>query len=160
MRHRLLFASLVVLVFAVLGDAHAFVPPVASIAQSVAADNASDRCADGPLQGLPTLFNSTGLGTTPAKVTLPTGSTDPANGVCLRVRIFNPSSTATISWKPVVTGATAPTSGNMTADYASTGATPIPPGGSSTVSLQLGRDLYVVASGASTSVNVTSYLIQ
>lgn len=107
---------------------------------------------DGPLQGLPTLFNTTALGTDPVKVTLPSG------GSCVAVKITNPSATATISWKTIVSGGTAPVAANMTADYAATGASPIPPGVTEFIQLQPGRDLYVVASAAATSCNATSFL--
>jgi hypothetical protein len=132
-------------------------PPVVAVAQHVAADTSSERCGLGPLQGLPTLFNSSVLTTDPVKVTLPTTS---SATVCIKVKITNPSTTATISWKTVVAGATAPLAANMTANYASTGASPILPGAVEIITLQPNRDLYVVASAAASSVNATSFLFE
>ncbi len=122
-------------------------------------DTASERCTLGPLQGLPTFFNTTALTTTPVKVTIPAGP-DGTPVACIRVKLVNGHATNAIAWKDVVLGATAPTSGNMTADFASTGASFIAAGGTEFITLQPNRDLYVVASGASTSVNATSFLMQ
>jgi hypothetical protein len=143
-------------VFVALGSPAQALPPVVAVAQNIAAQNAAERCGLGSLQGLPTSFPSTTLGTTPVKVTL--AST--AAAVCIKVMISNPSTTATIAWNTVVSGATAPTAGNMTADYAATGATPVFSGSQQIFAIQPGRDLYIVASAASTSVNATSFVIE
>lgn len=118
-----------------------------------------ERVGFGPLEGLPTLFNKTDLSTTAVKVTLPTlpaGGNDPLPTTNVKVKITNPSAAATIAWTLVKRGGGAPT---ITADYnATTGGSPIVPGGVEIFSIPADKDLYVVASAAATSINVTSFL--
>jgi hypothetical protein len=120
-----------------------------------------ERSGFGPLEALPTFFNTTTLGTTPVSVTLPTRPVMAGNTVTppsignIRIKIVNPSAAATIAWTVVKAGAAAPT---ITADYAATGGSAIPPGGVEYFVIPTNRDLYVVASAAATSCNVTSFL--
>ena len=120
-----------------------------------------ERSGFGPLESLPTFFNTTTLGTTAVLVTLPAKPIMAGNTVTppsignIRIKIVNPSTTATIAWTVVEQGAAAPT---ITADYAATGGSAIPPGGVEYFVIPTNRDLYVVASAAATSCNVTSFL--
>jgi hypothetical protein len=111
------------------------------------------RTGLGALQGLPTFFNSTAQGTTPAKATI----VNAAAGQAVRAKVCNGDASNVLAWSIVVKGATAPT---ITADFAATGASPIFAGICEFIPLQGDRDLYVVASGASTEVSVTSFIVQ
>jgi hypothetical protein len=123
-----------------------------------------ERSGFGPFETLPTFFNTTTLGTTPVKVTLPTppimagnAATPPTIGN-IRVKIVNPSTTATIAWSIVKLTNPATAAPSITADYAATGGSAIPPGGVEYFVIPAARELYVVASASSTSCHVTSFL--
>lgn len=107
----------------------------------------------GALQGLPTFFNSTAQSTTPVKATIVNASSSQA----VRAKICNGDESNVLAWSIVVEGASAPT---ITADYAATGASVIYAQHCEFIPLQGDRDLYVVASAASTEVNVTSFIVQ
>lgn len=120
-----------------------------------------DRSGYGPLPGLPTLWNTTTLSTTPVLVTLPTTGIPPARaqGV-VKLTILNAHATNSVAYTwvkraPDGTSA-APT---ITADTAVTGgillltANPV-----ATLTLPADVDLYVVASAGSTTAQVASVL--
>lgn len=117
------------------------------------ANDFDQRTGLGPLQGLPTYYNDTTQTTTPKKATI----VDAAAGQAVKVKICNGDTVNTLAWSIVVEGAAAPT---ITAAFASTGASIIFPSSCEFVSIQGDRDLYVVASGASTEVNVTTFIVQ
>jgi len=121
----------------------------------------NDRSGYGPLPGLPTIWNTTTLSTTPTLVTLPTTGIPPAlaNGV-VKLTILDAHATNAVAYRWVKRAAdgtsVAPT---MTADTGANGAillTTAWPG--ATLTLPADVDLYVVASAASTTAQVASVL--
>ncbi len=114
------------------------------------------RAGLGALEGLPVFDNDTAQGTTPAIVTIATPPT--GQGGIVKVKITNPNATANLAWTIVNAGAAAPTAVTMTANFAATGASPVLAGSTEWFEIQTGRDLYIVASAAGSSFNVTSYL--
>lgn len=153
MRTRFLVAFFAALVVGIAHDAIAFTPPVAAISQSLVADTVSERCGLGPLQGLPTYFNSTSQSTTPVEATI----VNAEETQMVRAKICNGDAANTLAWSIVVEGAAAPT---ITAAFGATSASIIFAGRCEFVPLQGDRDLYVVASAANTEVSVTSYICQ
>jgi hypothetical protein len=123
------------------------------VTAAATAGELDQRTGLGALQGLPTFFNSTAQSTTPVKATIVNASATQA----VRAKICNGDAANVLAWSIVLEGAAAPT---ITADYASTGASPIFAGHCEFVPLQGDRDLYIVASAASTEVSVTSFIVQ
>lgn len=124
-----------------------------------------ERSGFGPFLTLPTFWSSSTLSTTPTKVTLPTpapfpgNSTTPPTAGNVRITIVNGHATNTIAWSIVDLTNPAQPAPSITADYVNaTCAAIILPGASSTFVIPASRELYVVASAASTTVNVTSFL--
>jgi hypothetical protein len=110
----------------------------------------------GPLDGLPTHYSTTALSTTATKVTLPTVPAGREQGSCIKVKLVNGHATNVVAWTLVRKDASAPT---ITADYnATTGASVVLPGTAEIFVIPADKDLYVVASAASTSVNASSFL--
>lgn len=121
-----------------------------------------ERSGFGPFLTLPTLWSSSTLSTTTTKVDLPTPAAFPGNSSTpptagnVRVKIVNGHASNSIAWTIVRLGDPAPT---ITADYVdATCGSVIPPGGVEYFVIPASRDLYVVASAGSTTVNVTSFL--
>lgn len=96
--------------------------------------------------------NQPALGTNPVKVA---ALVDPTGTKVRRIKLVNLSSTSKVAWKVVPKGDTAPTSANMTATGAATDGTIILPEREEYLTLAPYLDLYIVAEGANTPVNVT-----
>jgi hypothetical protein len=117
----------------------------------------NDVLGFGPIQGIPTVFANTNLGTTPVKVTLPDWTAvSGARGRATKVKIVNPNASNTLAWALVARGAAAPT---IVATYGATSGSHILPGSSEIFSIPTDKDLYIVADGASQSYSVTAYLV-
>lgn len=121
----------------------------------------NDRSGYGPLPGLPTLWNTTTLTTTPVLVTLPTTGIPPARaqGV-VKLTILNAHATNSVAYtwvKRAVDGTSvAPT---ITADTAATGGILlIPAVPVHTLTLGADVDVYAVASAGSTTAQVAAVL--
>lgn len=105
----------------------------------------------GAIRSIPSFVNSTTLGTAPVKVTVPTGYTD---YTVFRIKIVNGHNSHAIAWTLVERGADAP---SITADFASTSGSIILAGSSEYINVRADMDLYIVASGSSTHVNITIF---
>lgn len=122
----------------------------------------TDRSGYGPLPGLPTIWNTTTLSTTPVLVTLPTTGVRPERvvGQVVKLTILNAHATNAVAYtwvKRAPDGTSVAPS--ITADTAATGGillTTVWPG--ATLTLPADVDLYVVASAGSTTAQVASVL--
>lgn len=122
----------------------------------------NDRSGYGPLPGLPTIWNTTTLSTTPVLVTLPTTGIPPARviGQVVKLTILNAHATNSVAYTWVKRApdgtSVAPT---ITADTAATGGIlliPALPG--HTLTLGADVDVYAVASAGSTTAQVAAVL--
>lgn len=110
-----------------------------------------------PLRGTG-ILNLPTLGTTPVLVVGPnnTANQGPSRGLVRRCKIVVVTAGANVAWTIVVTGGTAPTITALGAGAATEGSLIIGGGGAEEwLSIPDNMDLYVVASAASTIVNIT-----
>lgn len=122
----------------------------------------NDRSGYGPLPGLPTIWNTTTLSTTPALVTLPTTGVRPERcvGQVVKLTILNTHATNAVAYTWVKRASDGTSSApSITADTAATGGILlIPAVPSHTLSLPADVDVYAVASAGSTTAQVASVL--
>lgn len=122
----------------------------------------TDRSGYGPLPGLPTIWNTAILSTTPTLVTLPTTGLRPERviGQVVKLTILNAHATNAVAYtwvKRAPDGTSVAPS--ITADTAATGGILlIPAVPSHTLSLPADVDVYAVASAGSTTAQAASTL--
>lgn len=112
-----------------------------------------DRALNRVVTSAPTVFGSSTLTTSPVKVTL-VAATGPGKKV---IKITNLHASNLLAWTIVDKGAAAPTV-NATLGNASCGVI-VGPGQSEQIVLGEQNDLYVVASAASTTMTVSSFMV-